>query len=502
MLEEQAGERGDHVALKDRQGRLLTFGELHETAEAVASALFERGMGPGTRVAWQLPTSIETLVLVFALSRIGAVQCLVLPLLRDREVTHILQSVQPSFLVVPDTWQGHEYRKMATRCVTEAGIACTVVPWDRPLPRSTPVSLPAFADIDSQAGDARWVFFTSGTTGPPKAVLHSDETIGAGGVGLAQRVELRDADVFPVAFPLTHVGGINTVFAQMFSGMRLVVTDRFDGAATLDWFAEEKITIGSGGTTLVQLMLRHQRAANRERLYPRLRCALGGQAPKPRSLQDEVRKELGGVGIVSVYGMTEAPSATMCDLHDSPDVLAATEGRAIMGVDVRVVADDGSECAPGVTGEIRIRGAIVCLGYDDPSLNADAFDDRGFLRTGDLGELTTDGYLIVSGRLKDVIIRKGENISAKDVEDVLSEHPKVLDVAVIGIPDDERGELCCAVVVPTSPDARLDFDEMVQWCRGAGLAVHAVPERLEIMYDLPRNSTGKVLKRDLRKHFA
>src|SRR5436190_3457703 len=222
MLEHQAAERGSHVALKDPQGRVTTFAELRDAAEAVGSALLERGMTPGTRVAWQLPTGIDTVVLVCALSRIGAVQCLILPLLRDREVTHILESVAPAYFMVPNTWQGYEYADMARRCVADAAVDCEVVQWDAPLPVGDPASLPYYAAVDARAGDARWVSLTSGTTGPPKGVLHSDQTVGTGGIALAERVELTDADVFPIAFPLTHVGGINTVFAQLWCGMRLV----------------------------------------------------------------------------------------------------------------------------------------------------------------------------------------------------------------------------------------------------------------------------------------
>ncbi len=165
-----------------------------------------------------------------------------------------------------------------------------------------------------------------------------------------------------------------------------------------------------------------------------------GAAPKPPRLHAELKHEIGGVGAVSVYGLTEAPFLVAASVRDPDDKLAATEGRPIPGVELRIVGNDDVACPPGVIGEIRARGDVICHGYLDPVHDTAAFDPDGFFRTGDLGSLDADGYLTVSGRLKDVIIRKGENISAKEVEDVLYNHPKVAEVAVIGLHDDDLGE--------------------------------------------------------------
>jgi non-ribosomal peptide synthetase component E (peptide arylation enzyme) len=188
----------------------------------------------------------------------------------------------------------------------------------------------------------------------------------------------------------------------------------------------------------------------------------------------------------------------MSSVGDPDEKLAACEGRATRGTEIRVVRPDGAPAAAGEEGEIRLRGPHLFRGYVDPALDAEAFDERGFLRTGDLGHLDAGGWLVVTGRLKDVIIRKGENISAKEIEDHLSAHPKVRDVAVVGLPDAERGERACAFVVPASPAEPPTLAELGSFLRARGLAALKLPEQLELLAELPRNAAGKVLKRELR----
>jgi acyl-CoA synthetase (AMP-forming)/AMP-acid ligase II len=204
-----------------------------------------------------------------------------------------------------------------------------------------------------------------------------------------------------------------------------------------------------------------------------------------------MKKELGGVGIVSGYGLTECPILSMGAVGDPDDKLAETEGRAAPGVELRIAE-----------GELRVKGPQLFHGYLDSSLDADAFDADGFFRSGDLGVVDDDGYVAITGRLKDVIIRKGENISAKEVEDLLYQHPKVADVAVIGLPDPALGERCCAVVSSKDGSEPLGFKEMVDFLKQQGLAVQKVPEQLELVDVVPRNPTGKTLKHELRRRLS
>jgi non-ribosomal peptide synthetase component E (peptide arylation enzyme) len=192
----------------------------------------------------------------------------------------------------------------------------------------------------------------------------------------------------------------------------------------------------------------------------------------------------------------------MCSVTDPDDKLATTEGRPTPGVELKVVKLDGTRAQPGEEGELRAKGPMQCKGYLDESLDADAFDEEGFFRTGDLGTQDADGYVTITGRLKDVIIRKGENISAKEVEDLLFTNPDVADVAMIGLPDPGSGERACAVLVPKDTSAPPTLADVAQFCRDAGLMTQKIPEQLEIVDVLPRNATGKVLKHELRKQYS
>jgi acyl-CoA synthetase (AMP-forming)/AMP-acid ligase II len=237
-------------------------------------------------------------------------------------------------------------------------------------------------------------------------------------------------------------------------------------------------------------------------VLPGVRAFPGGAAPKPVHLHGAMKETFGGTGIVSGYGLTEAPILAMGQIGDPDAKLAVTEGRPSPGVDLRIVGPDGAEQPTGVEGEIQVRGPMVCLGYVDPALTAAAFDAEGFFATGDLGRVDADGYVTVSGRLKDIIIRKGENISAKEVEDLLFEHPDIDDVSVIGLPDAERGERCCAVVVARPGAAALTLDAVAEHLRARELMAQKIPEQLELTDSLPRNPAGKVLKHELRRRFG
>jgi acyl-CoA synthetase (AMP-forming)/AMP-acid ligase II len=237
-------------------------------------------------------------------------------------------------------------------------------------------------------------------------------------------------------------------------------------------------------------------------LFPSVRVYCGGGAPKPPQLHYDVKAEMGGVGIVSGYGLTEAPIIAMGTVHDSDEQLANTEGRATGTTQLRAVTLDGKEAGIGEEGEIRAKAPQLMKGYLDSSLDADAFDDDGWFKTGDLGRIDAEGMVTITGRVKDIIIRNMENISAKEVEDVLFGHPDIADAAVIGLPDPKTGERVCAVIVPAEGREPVTFEAMVAFCRKQGLMTQKLPERLEIVDALPRNPTGKILKFELRDQFS
>ena len=500
----RAGETPDREMAVDETGRRLSFGDYRDRCERAAAGLAALGVGEGTVVSWIQPTTLESLVLLGALRRLGAVQNPILPIYRDREVGFIVRQAGSEVVVTPSTWRGFDYQAMAERAVD--GTGARVVVSDRSLPEGDPAGLPAAPDDDAitPEGDVpvRFLYYTSGTTAEPKGARHGDRSLRAASLGMSERLGLAGDDRFAFVFPVTHIAGGVYVYAALAYGLTFVLDEAFDPATTIDLLRRERITQAGAGTFFHQTYLAAQQALPEgERLFPEVRTFPGGGAPKPPSLHYAL-KEAFGAGVVSGYGMTEAPILTMNSRDAPDDVLAHTEGPAVAGTSLRIVTVDGKPAAVGEEGEVRAKGPQVTLGYLDPSLDEAAFDDEGWFRTGDLGTLDADGNLTITGRLKDVIIRKGENISAKEVEDLLFTHPAVGDVAVVGLPDAERGEMACAVVVAAEGAEPLSFDDMTRHLLDAGLITRKLPERLELVDALPRNPSGKIVKFELQARFA
>jgi acyl-CoA synthetase (AMP-forming)/AMP-acid ligase II len=336
----------------------------------------------------------------------------------------------------------------------------------------------------------RWIYSTSGTTAAPKCVRHTDATLIAGGSGLAAALAATPDDVGSIAFPYTHIGGPDYLVMMLLRGMSAVLLESFAPEQAIPVFRRHGVTLSGGSTAFYQAFLAEQRKQPGAKLLPSLRALAGGGAPKPPELFWQVRREL-GVPILHGYGMTECPMIASGSPSDSDEQLANTDGRPVAGCELRVV-----------DGEIRVRGPMLCRGYTDPALTAEAFDADGFFRTGDLGELRPDGHVVLSGRSKELIIRKGENVSPREVEDLLATHPSVAAVAVIGLPDAERGERVCAVVETRPGAAPLALGDIVAFCRKAGLMAQKIPEQLEVVDALPRNATLKILKHELRARFS
>ncbi len=504
LLEERVRANPDALAAVDEDGRTLTWAESKRVAERAAAGFHALGIGAGDVVSWQLPTWLEAKVLVLALARLGAIQNPMLPIYREREVGFVVRQAQSKVLVVPQEWAGFNFEAMATDiadAVKAEGGSLTVVVADKVLPQGDPATLPP--PPDPSTDPVRWYFYTSGTTADPKGAQHTDRTILAGALGMNERMEVTAADRNAVVFPFTHIGGIGWLFSALAVGFPTVYIERFDPAKTIALIQQHEVTMAGAGTPFHMAYLAAQRALPAgERLFPSVRVYCGGGAPKPPQLHHDVKAEMGGVGIVSGYGLTEAPIITMGSIRDSDDQLAHTEGRAAGTTRLRLVRLDGHDAGVGDEGEIRAKAPQMMLGYLDATLDAEAFDEDGWFKTGDLGKLDADGMLTITGRVKDVIIRNMENVSAKEVEDILFGHPEVADVAVIGIPDPKTGERVCAVVVPSDPAAPLSFADMVAFARQAGLMTQKLPERLEIVDALPRNPTGKVLKFELRDRFG
>jgi len=490
----------ERTMLADERDRSLTFGGYRDIAEEVAAGLYRLGVGAGTRVTWQLPTILEAAVVMAALARLGAVQNPVIPILREAEVAHIVGQVGSELVITPEVWRGFDYASMARQIAGAHGAQVLVVdhagagPGELALPRGDPTDLPPLNDAPDEV---RWIYYSSGTTSAPKGAKHSDRSVMAGSNGMVELVGVQPDDLFPMAYPLTHIGGHTFVTTQLRVGCRVLLIEQFDPVSSPLVMAEHGATLLGSAPPFFHAYLQAQRAAGR-RLFPELRFGMSGGAPSPPILHEEVKAELGGAGIISGWGLTEFPIATEGSPNDPDPVLAETVGRACRGVSIRVVGADGREQPAGGEGELWLQGPQQFLGYVDPELDRDAVDDQGWFATGDLGVVDAQGYVRITGRIKDIIIRNAENISATAVENVLHLHPGIDDVAVVGIPDPRTGERCCAAIV-SAPDApRVSLADVAAHCRSQGLAAQRIPERIDFFDALPRNAMGKLQKQEIR----
>jgi acyl-CoA synthetase (AMP-forming)/AMP-acid ligase II len=504
LVVERADLEPDHVVLGDDYGRTLTRAELRDEAERVAAAFAARGVRAGTVVSWQLPTTLEAIVLLVALARLGAVQNPIIPILRHREVGFITRQVGTQLFVGPGTWRGFDYTSMVRDAA--GGAIPDIVeldledldrePRDLRLPLGDPSTLAAAPADDS----VRWLYYSSGTTADPKGAKHTDTSIMSASFGMLAGVQFNSRDIYPVAWPVSHIGGSTMLTTSLVSGMRMVLFDRFDAATSPERMAAHRPTLLGTAVPFFRAFLDAQLRHGEEPLFPALRAGAFGGAPLPAEIHVEMRQAF-GVNLIGSWGLTEFPISTSAYADDPPAVLETTVGRLSPGVSLRVVDGDERDVELGAEGELRLKGPQCCVGYVDAALDADGFDADGWFRTGDLGSIDADGNVRITGRLKDIVIRNAENISVLEIEELLFRHPAVADASVLGLPDARTGERVCAVVV-LRPGEALDMVGLRAFCAAEGLAKQKCPEQLELVDELPRNPMGKVVKPELRRRFA
>ncbi len=474
----------DRVVAADDYGRSLTSSQLRVEAESVAGGLLKLGIGPGSIVSWQLPTTLESVVMLAACARLGAVQNPVIPMLRHAEVGHIAGQIGTDLLVIPKRWRGFDHEVMAA----DLGIRSWSADYESPIDATTPLRLPSGDASNLPAppktnDDCRWIYFSSGTTAAPKGVRHNDIAAIASGASLSERLGFGPTDVYPIAWPFTHIGGIAMLVTSLNTGVRLVLFDVFDPATTADRMATHEPTMLGSAVPFFRAFLEAEHRAGGA-LLTNVRGCVGGGAPIPGEVNQELIDTFGVAGVVGAYGLTEFPNCT-CEWFDGPDV-GRDVGPAGPGVEARVS-----------DGELQLQGTQCFLGYVDESLNAAAFTDDGWFRTGDLAEIGEDKRIRIVGRLKDVVIRNAENISATEVEEAVLFHEAVADVAVVGLPDSRTGERVCAAIV-LSPGGAIDVPTLADHCIQLGLAKYKCPEQIVVLEAIERNSMGKIQKDKVR----
>jgi acyl-CoA synthetase (AMP-forming)/AMP-acid ligase II len=455
---------------------------LYEQSSALAQALLTR-MPAGSVVSMMLPNWHEAAIIYLATTMAGMVVNPILPSLRDRELLFILNDADSRMIFVPSVFARHDYEAMLDRIVDQmhSPPEVVVVRGGNPLPAGDPpaVELPT---LDPDA--VRMILYTSGTTGRPKGVLHSHNSMHALICQIRDYWQVQPGDRFLVPSPIAHIGGSIYAFeCPLLLGTSAVLMERWNAGDAIDLIESKRCTHIAGATPfLEQMLVAAEHAGTR---LPELKLFICGGASVSPSLIRRAADYFARAVVTRVYGSTEVPVTTVGAPHD-PDHAADTDGRAGLA---QLTLDD--------RGEIHARGPQMLVGYLHPEDGAGLFDDDGYFRTGDLGRWVDDDYLVVTGRVKDIIIRNGENIAPTELEDLLIDHPDIAEIAVVGLPDTRTGERACAVIVPTD-QARPDVASLRSFLQDHGVATFKAPEQVVIWEQLPRNDAGKVLKHQIQ----
>lgn len=514
LVARQAQERPDKVFGTDST-TAVTFAELHDRALALAVGLRRRGIGPGDRVAVQLPSWTEFFVIATAVARIGAVLVPIMPIYRHEEVGFIVETAGAKAAFTAPTYRKFDHARMfldlarTGTCLEtvvvvrpDGGVPDGAVGYDDllvPVPTEE-----ATAEIGPGVGpdEPFVVVFSSGTTSRPKGCLHTFNTMACGARLLGKGWQYTEDDVQFGPSPVTHTTGLVTSFIMpLIHGAASHLMEQWDPREGLERIAKFRCTACVSATTFLQMLLDVYDPDVHDASSMRFWTSAG--APIPGSFVEAARHAIPNMAVLSLYGRTENITTTMCTLEDDPARSVTSDGKALPLQEVRIVDERGNELPRGEEGDIAYRGAMNCLEYiGQPEETAANYTHDGFHRSGDLGRMDEDGYVRVTGRLKDIVIRGGMNISVRAVEDALSAHPAVGGVALVGMPDRHLGERVCCYLVPREGHPVLTLEEIRDFLLGQGMAIQKVPERLEVVDELPTTATGKIQKHLLRAAIA
>ncbi|MFI9633804.1 FadD3 family acyl-CoA ligase [Nocardia sp. NPDC051929] len=510
VLADRARRHGARIAVVAPEGQ-LTYAELAVAARRVTRALLARSVRPGDRVAIWAPNTARWVTAALGVLGAGATLVPISTRLRGREAADILARGRCRMLLTVAGFLGTDYPGM----LRESGCALpelhtTVVLDDTAAELSWSRFLALGAEVPVADADARIasvdpesvsdILFTSGTTGVPKGVPSTHRQTIEAFSRWADAVTLSGDDRYLLVNPFSHTFGYKAgIIACLLRGATMVPVDRFDPQRVFSAIERERITVLTGPPTLFHDLLTHRRAAHD---LSSLRLAGTGGSSVPTELVERIRCELGAENIFTGYGLTESTGvATMCAPDAPAHLLAHTVGKALPGTLIRVVDDSGRRVRAGEPGEIVISGPNVMHGYlDDPAATTAAIDSGGWLHTGDIGTLDTNGYLRIADRRADMFIVGGFNVHPAEIERILLDHPEIAEAAVVGVPDARLGEVGHAFVVPDGP-VEIDPTEILAWAR-TRIAGYKAPRRIEVVAALPRNAAGKVLKRVLRSQGA
>ncbi|MFB7182128.1 3-phosphoshikimate 1-carboxyvinyltransferase [Streptomyces sp. NPDC056257] len=524
QLRHWAEHRPDGTALVDvRDGHdaEISWRELDERVDRAAATLLAFGVQPGEAVAYQLPNWAEFVEVSLAALRIGAVCCPLMPILRQREMAFALRRSGARVLLIADRFRNRDHQGETASWFAEdpAGRAqvrhVAVVSADGgavELPAdvegltwsdwgaataATPVDTVALAARQPAPDALAQLLFTSGTTGEPKGVLHRHDTLGHAVRLQAERLGLDDRDVVFIPSPLAHqTGFLYGMWLAVALGVPQLVQAHWNPRTALQAVVKHGATFVQAATPFLADLLKEVEAGGRA--PETLRTIVVAGAALPRSLADRATTVL-GTTVCGAFGTTETCLGSLSAPNDPPEKVWGTDGRAMPGVGLRVTDDAGRTLPAGREGNFELQSPTCFVGYlDRPDLTAEAWTSDGWYRTGDLAVIDSDGYVRITGRIKDVINRGGEKVPVAEIEELLHQHPSVDEVAVVGTPDERLGERACAFAALVD-GADLDLEAMRKYLDYHQVSKHYWPERLELVDRLPRNPAGKVQKFVLRQ---
>ena len=495
----------DKIAVVDNHGASYTYSALDHAASCLANWMLAKGIESGDRIAFQLPGWCEFTVIYLACLKIGAVSVPLLPSWREAELVWVLNKCQAKMFFAPTLFKQTRPVDLILPLQNQLPQLQQIVGVDKLAPATSSLSLsqiiadntPLTTAITTHGDELAAVLFTSGTEGLPKGVMLTHNNILASERAYCARLNLTWQDVFMMPAPLGHATGfLHGVTAPFLIGARSVLLAIFTPDACLALLEQQRCTCMLGATPFVYdlLNLLEKQPAD----LSALRFFLCGGTTIPKKVARECQQR--GIKLLSVYGSTESSPHAVVNLDDPLSRFMHTDGYAAAGVEIKVVDDARKTLPPGCEGEEASRGPNVFMGYfDEPELTARALDEEGWYYSGDLCRMDEAGYIKITGRKKDIIVRGGENISSREVEDILLQHPKIHDACVVAMPDERLGERSCAYVVLKAPHHSLSLEEVVAFFSRKRVAKYKYPEHIVVIEKLPRTASGKIQKFLLRK---
>lgn len=495
----------DKIAVVDNHGASYTYSALDHAASCLANWMLAKAIESGDRIAFQLPGWCEFTVIYLACLKIGAVSVPLLPSWREAELVWVLNKCQAKMFFAPTLFKQTRPVDLILPLQNQLPQLQQIVGVDKLAPATSSLSLSQIiADntslttaITTHGDELAAVLFTSGTEGLPKGVMLTHNNILASERAYCARLNLTWQDVFMMPAPLGHATGfLHGVTAPFLIGARSVLLDIFTPDACLALLEQQRCTCMLGATPFVYDLLNVLEKQPAD--LSALRFFLCGGTTIPKKVARECQQR--GIKLLSVYGSTESSPHAVVNLDDPLSRFMHTDGYAAAGVEIKVVDDARKTLPPGCEGEEASRGPNVFMGYfDEPELTARALDEEGWYYSGDLCRMDEAGYIKITGRKKDIIVRGGENISSREVEDILLQHPKIHDACVVAMPDERLGERSCAYVVLKAPHHSLSLEEVVAFFSRKRVAKYKYPEHIVVIEKLPRTASGKIQKFLLRK---